>query len=529
MSDAVSGGGARSAAGGHNPWLIACIVSIATFMQVLDTSIANVSLRHIAGGLGSSYSEATWIVTSYLVASATILPVSGWLATVMGRKTFYMSSVALFSLSSLACGLAPNLGWLIAFRVLQGLGGGGLAPSEQSILADTFPPETRGQAFALYGVTVVVAPTIGPALGGYITETLSWHWIFLINVPVGLLSLALTGAFVAEPQANRRERDKLLRGGLQVDGIGFGLIALALGCFEVVIDRGQESGWFASPLIAALAAISALAFVAFIPWELTRQQPIVDLRIFANRQFALCMLAVLATGTLIFASIQIVPQLLQTVMDYSATQAGLAMTPGGLAALVELPVTAIIMRYVQPRWIVAFGMAMEVVAMWAMTNISLDMSVTHVAWLRVLQSFGMAFLFVPITTAAYGGLKPEQTNEASALLNVARNLGGSFGIAGAQAVFAVRSLSHAAALDARLDPHSGPVQHLDRLAMHLPGAVPDGPAALSRPAIALLMQGLEKQAQVLAYIDVFRLLAVVALVGVPLALLMRRVPLGRAG
>jgi DHA2 family multidrug resistance protein len=529
MKRAGGAAGDHSASGDHNPWLIAVVVSIATFMQVLDTSIANVSLRHIAGGLGATYPEATWIVTSYLVASAVVLPVSGWLANVIGRKRFYMTSVALFSVSSLLCGLAPNLGLLIFFRVLQGLGGGGLAPSEQSILADTFPGAKRGQAFALYGVTVVVAPTIGPTLGGYITETFSWHWIFLINVPIGILSLALTGSLVVEPPANQAERQKLLQRGVRIDMVGLVLVALGLGCLEVVIDRGQEAGWLSSPFVASFAAVSLISLVALVPWELTRSEPIVDLRLFANRQFALCAIAVTVTGALIFSTIQLLPQLLQTVMNYTATQAGLAMTPGGLAALIELPITAFLMRKVQPRWIVAFGMLTEAVAMWSMTDFNTAMSFSHVAWARVIQSFGLAFLFVPITTAAYGTLKPEQTNQASALMNVGRNVGGSLGIAGAQALVAVASLHHGASLTAQIDPGSTALQTMAADISRRLGQPAEGPASLSPSTLAVVLHGIHRQAEMLAYIDVFKVLAVVAFLGISVALLLRRIDLTSGG
>jgi DHA2 family multidrug resistance protein len=519
--------GSRSAAGGHNPWLIASIVSIATFMQVLDTSIANVSLRHIAGGLAASYQESTWIVTSYLVASAVILPVSGWLSTVIGRKRYYMLSVVLFSASSLLCGLAPNLGMLVVFRVLQGLGGGGLAPSEQSILADTFPAQKRGQAFALYGVTVVVAPTIGPTLGGFITDTFSWHWIFLINVPIGLLSLALTGAFLSEPAASSEQRRELLKNGLKIDYVGFLLIAIGLGALEVVMDRGQELGWLSSGFIIAFGLLAIACLVAFVPWELSRPDPIVDIRLFANRQFAICCAALLATGILIFSTIQLLPQLLQETMNYSATSAGLAMTPGGFATLAELPVTAYLLKSVQPRYIVAVGMAIEAVALWHMSGLSLGMGFDNIAWARVYQAFGLAFLFVPITTAAYGRLKPDQTNQASALMNVARNLGGSIGIAAAQSIIAVQTTTYTAALMSQATPPNGAAQTIAGGIGTTVGAPAIVPGGLSLPGLQVLARELGRQASMLAYTDVFRLLAIMAAILVPAALSLRNVELGK--
>ena len=279
----------RSAAGAHNPWLITFILSMATFMQVLDTSIANVALLHIAGSLGASVDESTWVITSYLVANAIILPISGWLSEVIGRKRFYMLSVALFAMSSLLCGIAPSLGLLVAARALQGLGGGGMAPSEQAMLADTFPPSKRAQAFAAYGVAVIVAPALGPTIGGYITDNASWHWIFFINVPVGALSLALVAAFVDEPPILVDARLALWRRGLRVDWLGFVLVALWLGFLEIVLDKGQEDDWFNSGFIVSCAIVSGLAFLVFVPWELSRKEPIVDIRLIGRRQFGVVL------------------------------------------------------------------------------------------------------------------------------------------------------------------------------------------------------------------------------------------------
>jgi len=277
----------RSAAGDRNPWLVAVVVSIATFMVVLDTAIANVSLRYIAGSMAASVDESTWVVTTYLIANAVVLPASGWLSNVLGRKRFYMICVAIFTVSSFFCGVAPSLGALIFFRILQGLGGGGMPTSEQAILADTFPPQQRGQAFALYGIAVIVAPTVGPTIGGWITDNFSWHWIFFINVPIGLASLALVHIFVAEPEVLERERAERLAGGLKVDWVGFVLIALTLGCLEVVLDRGQIADWFGSDLIITFATLGTISFLAFIPWEISQADPIVELRLLFHRQFGM--------------------------------------------------------------------------------------------------------------------------------------------------------------------------------------------------------------------------------------------------
>ncbi|HEX4534648.1 MAG TPA: DHA2 family efflux MFS transporter permease subunit, partial [Rhizomicrobium sp.] len=298
----------RSVAGKRNPWTIIAVISIATFMVVLDTSIANVALAHIAGSLAASYDEATWVITSFLVANAIVIPISGWLADVIGRKRYYMISVALFTISSLMCGLSPNLGFLVVARILQGIGGGGLAPVEQSMMVDTFPPEKRGIAFAAYGIVVIVGPILGPSLGGWITDNLSWNWVFLINVPIGCLSLFLVNIFVDEPKALKKRSKELRRKGWNVDFIGFALVALALGCMEITLDRGQRDDWFSSPFITTFAVISFVSFVIFIPWELTRDDPIVRIDLYGRRNFAIANIFMLIMGVIIFGTTQFIPQ-----------------------------------------------------------------------------------------------------------------------------------------------------------------------------------------------------------------------------
>ncbi len=359
MSAAARAGGwdaSRSAAGERSPWLIAVVVSLATFMVVLDTAIANVSLRYIAGSLAASVDESTWVVTTYLIANAVILPTSGWLSNVMGRKRFYMLCVTVFTVSSLLCGLAPSLGALIVFRIIQGLGGGGMPTSEQAILADTFPPEKRGQAFALYGVAVIVAPTVGPTIGGWITDNFSWHWIFFINVPIGIISLALVYWLVDEPEVLERERQERLAGGLKVDWTGLALIAATLGCLEVVLDRGQIDDWFKSDMITSFAVLSGVAFLLFIPWELNQEEPIVELRLLYRRQFAMSFFVMLMIGAILFGSNQIMPQLLQMTFPYTAMLSGLAMMPGGIAMLLIMPIAGQATAHFQPKYLMTLGL-----------------------------------------------------------------------------------------------------------------------------------------------------------------------------
>jgi MFS transporter, DHA2 family, multidrug resistance protein len=404
-----------SMAGGRNPWLVAIIVSIATFMEVLDISIANVSLRYIAGDMAAGPDEATWVLTSYLVSNAIVLPISGWLANTLGRKPFYMMCVALFTVSSMLCGFAPSLGWLVAFRVLQGVGGGGLAPSEQSILADSFRPEQRGMAFALYGVAVVFAPAIGPTLGGWISDNLSWRWVFLLNVPVGIASLLLSYFVLHTPEAEKKRRRKLMVEGLRVDYIGFLLVAVGLGCLQVVLDKGQREDWFSSNFIDTFATASGVALVALIPWELTRKNPIVDLRIFANRGFSACCAVMFGMGFMLLGTTQLLPQLTQDLFGYTATLAGLVITPGGFAVMLCMPIVGLLLRKIQPRTIIAAGLVMEGLALMHLSGLTLQASYKFMMWARVYQAIGIAFLFVPTTTASYIGLPADKTNEASAI------------------------------------------------------------------------------------------------------------------
>ncbi|MBS0334111.1 MAG: DHA2 family efflux MFS transporter permease subunit, partial [Proteobacteria bacterium] len=353
----------RSAAGGGSPWIIASIVSISTFMEVLDTSIANVALRHIAGGLSASYDEATWVLTSYLIANAITVPVSSWLSSVVGRKRYYMICVASFGIASALCGMAPNLTFLVLARVIQGLAGGGLQPTTQAILVDTFPPQKRGLALALFGLTVILAPTIGPTLGGVITDNLSWRWIFLINLPVAALSLFLVGTILVEPEALEKERRRRIAEGLRFDVIGFALIALGLGCLEYTMDRGQRLDWFSDPMICATAALAALGLIAFVAWELSTDEPLLNLRLFKSRNYAIANMMILMVGMILFGTTQFLPQLLQEVLGYTATNTGYAMTAGGEVTLLIMPLTGVLTGKIPPRWLLALGMGIETYAM----------------------------------------------------------------------------------------------------------------------------------------------------------------------
>src|ERR1700742_109532 len=416
-----------------NPWVVALTVTLATFMELLDTSIANVSLPYIAGGLGRSFDEVTWILTTYLVANAVVLPMSAWLSRVFGRKNYYMACVALFTITSFFCGIAPTLGFMLMARVLQGVGGGGLAPVEQAILIDTFPPAKRASAFALYTVAIVTAPAIGPVLGGWITDNYNWRWVFLINIPIGILSLFLTNRFVHDPPEFAKERAGVrdANGKLHLDGVGIALIGLGSAALEVLLDRGQIDDWFGSSFIIWMFVIGITCLTAAVFWELHVPDPIIDFRLLKVRNFALANLFYFVFGFGLFASTTMIPQLLQSLYGYRAIDAGLVLGPGALVITFLAPVGAQLVQrgIVKPR-ILLFGAVMIVgMSFLHYSHFNLDTDYKHYALARALQGLGYAFFFVPLSVIAYSQLSPDQNNKASSLTNFFRNWGGSFGIA----------------------------------------------------------------------------------------------------
>ncbi|BDG03544.1 DHA2 family efflux MFS transporter permease subunit [Anaeromyxobacter oryzae] len=516
----------RGFTGGHNPWVVAMTVTLATFMEILDTSIANVSLPHIAGNLSVSQDESTWVLTSYLVSNAIVLPVSGWLATRFGRKRFYMTCVAIFTTSSFLCGIAPNLGALVFLRVVQGMGGGGLGPSEQAILADTFPPQKRGMAFAMYGMAVVLAPAIGPTLGGYITDHFTWRWIFFINIPVGIVSLLLTTRVVVDPPHLAEARRRAGR----IDYVGLSLIAVGLGALELVLDKGQEEDWFVSSLITSFAVVSAVALVAFVVWEWRQESPVVDVRLFRNRSFATANLMMLVLGIALFGSTVLLPQYMQVWMGYSAQQAGEALSPGGLVVIMLLPLVGRLVSKVDARWLIAFGFAVLSAALFHMTyTLYPGIDFRTAILMRAFQSVGLAFLFVPINTIAYAGLPAEKNNAVSGIVNLSRNMGGDVGIAFVTTLIARRSQFHQARLAEGVTAGSQTV--LARLAGIARGLEHAGStsADAARQAYGALYRQLVQQAQTLAYLDALYILAWFSAAMVPLVFLTRRVKGGRMG
>ncbi len=507
-----------------NPWFIALTVSMATFMEVMDTSIANVSLGHIAGNLGAGSDEATWVLTSYLVANAIILPISGWLASVLGRKRFYMSCVALFTLSSILCGLAPSLGWLLFFRVIQGIGGGGLAPSEQSILADTFAPSQRGMAFAVYGLAVVFAPAIGPTLGGWITDNYSWRWIFFINIPVGIVSLILSSRLVHDSDHAKAEHAEVWKHGLHIDYIGFGLVALGLGCLQVFLDKGQEDDWFGSTFIRYFAALAIFGIFSAIVWELwIARKPIVDLRLLGRPSFLFSNILMFCVGFVLNSTTVMLPQFVQQILGYNATNAGLILMGGGFVLMFMMPIVGNLIRFVQPKYLMFAGLSLTSLAMFHLTGFNTQVSFHHLALARIYQCIGLPLFFVPLNTIAYSDLPPGKSNNASALMNLMRNLGGGVGISVAITLLERRTQMHTD----RLAAHTTMFDPLFRQRLvsvtHLFTSKGFGPAEAHTQALMLISRTMQQQAQMNSYLDVFKVMAVGCLSVVVLVLFLRKI------
>jgi MFS transporter, DHA2 family, multidrug resistance protein len=497
---------------------VALTVTLATFMEVLDTSIANVSLPHIASNLSASQEESTWILTSYLVSNAIILPMSAWLQRLLGRKRFYMTCVALFTCSSFLCGLAPTLGMLVLFRVLQGIGGGGLQPSEQAILADTFSPEKRGVAFSVYGMAVVVAPALGPTLGGWITDNFSWRWIFYINVPIGIISLLLTSRMVEDPPYLKKIR---AQGTQKIDYFGLSLLVLAIGSLQMVLDKGQESDWFHSTWITIGLVVAVYSFFVWVVWEWFHPEPIVDVRLFKNRNFSTAMFFTFVLGTVLFGTTVVIPQFLQLLLGYPAEKAGQAMAGGGLAMLVMMPIAGQLVSRVDPRAMMSVGFLSTAASLYFMvTHISLQMDFGTAALLRTYQAIGLPFIFLPSNTLAYAGIPREKGNQIAAMNSFIRNVGGSIGIAVISSQLTRQVAKHQNYMVAHATAGSGPfVRMVDGMGQMLANR---GVASPTRQAYGRISGLIAGQATTLAYIDIVSILALVVLCLLPFVLIMRR-------
>ncbi len=478
---------------------------MAAFMEVLDTSIANVALPYMAGSLGVSNNDSTWVLTSYLVSNAIVLPISGWLAVTFGRKRFFMACLAIFTVSSILCGLTPSFGLLLVFRALQGAGGGGLQPMAQAIMADTFPPEKRGLAFALYGITAVVAPTIGPTLGGWITFSYSWRWIFLINFPVGLLTLGLVFRLIEDPPYLGR----LKSAGVKLDYIGIAFLAIGVGALQIVLDKGQEDDWFGSHFILTLAIVSCICLTSLVIWEWFSKNPIIEVRLFKNFNYLSSNLMMFTLGIMLFSSLVTMPLFLQTLLGYTAELAGLVLSGGGLVLLFAMPIVGQLTTKFQARYIIALGWGSLAIAMYYSTQrLDLLMSFNAASWLRVAQVAGLGFLFVPITLISYVGMPAEKSNAVAGMINFMRNIGSSVGTSMVTTLIDRRSEYHQSVLVGHTTPGNQSFQNLingsTQLFMHSGMSPPD---ALHR-AYASVYQAVQAQAATLAYIDTFMVLAI---------------------
>ena len=500
-----------------NKWLVAFTVILPTFIEVMDTSVVNVSLPHIQGSLSAGVDEVTWVLTSYLVSNAVIIPITGWLAGIFGRKRYLIFSVVLFTLSSIACGASTSLGMLVVSRIFQGIGGGGLQPLSQAILLETFPQREHGQAMAVFGMGVIFAPILGPVLGGWITESWTWRWVFYINIPAGILAIFLIGLFIFDPPYIRRSRGS-------VDYWGLFFLSVGLGCLQIVLDKGEREDWFHSDFILVLAAIAMVALVAFILVELRSRNPVVNLRVFRDQTFTAGNIIMFTGFFAFFGSIVLLPLYLQQLMGYTALWAGLILGPGGITAMLSMPIIGIMMRKgVSARALLAAGLAFSAAALWMMSGFNLEAGFSAIAWPRVVQGFGMGLFFVPLSAATYVNISRKDMGNATSVFNLLRNLGGSFGVAFSTTVLAQRSQFHQAILTGHVTPFSPALREYAHRLHHL---FPGLPLSLHdrSPALAALYGEVRRQAAMLAFNDTFWICAWITAVLIPLTFLIRTSP-----
>jgi DHA2 family multidrug resistance protein len=503
----------------HNPWMLAGVVILAPFMEILDTSIANVALPHIAGNLSATIDESTWVLTSYLVSNAIMLPLSGWFSSLVGRKRFYIGCVMLFTVTSFLCGLAPSIGSLVVFRVLQGAGGGALQPIAQSILIESFPLNKRGMAMAMFGMCVVVAPIIGPTLGGWITDSYTWRWVFFINIPVGILAILLAMLLIKDPPYFVRRK---FGEGFRIDYIGLGLIAVGLGALQIVLDKGQREDWFGSNFIVLFSIICVVCLVAAVFWELRQKDPVIKLGLLKDRNFAVGVFMMYSLGFALYGSTVLLPIFLQNLMGYNALTSGLVLSPGGIITMCTMPIVGLLMMRVQARWLIIVGLIIGSVGLFRMANFNLQISFSEAVWARNILSAGLGFLFVPINTAAYYYIAKTETDYASGLINLARNLGGSAGISFVTTMLARRAQFHQNILVSHVTETNPIYQRMLQSATSV--LVHQGANAVeaATKAKALIYGLVRQQASMLAFIDNFWVLAVVFLVMIPLVFFMKK-------
>jgi DHA2 family multidrug resistance protein len=501
-----------------NPWLIAVTVMLATFMEVLDTSVANIALPHIAGSLSASVDESTWVLTSYLVSNAIVLPLSGWFSRLFGRKNFYMFCVGLFTVSSFLCGLAPTLPLLVTFRVLQGVGGGALQPVSQAILVESFSKAKQGAAMAVYAMGVVFAPAVGPTLGGWITDNFSWRWIFFINIPIGVISLLMTGLLISDPPYLKRENLRTLK----IDYMGIGLLGLGLGALQILLDKGERDDWFSSHFMVACAVIAVVCLAGVVIWELRQKAPVVDFGLLRERNFALATLTMFVLGLVLYGTTVLLPEMLQTLLGYTATASGMVLSPGAFVLIAILPFVGWLLGRVEARWLVTFGAGILAVSLLYMSHFDLDLDFHTALMARIYQSCGMAFLFVPVNVMAFYFIAKEKTSNATGIINLARNIGGSVGISMVTTQIERGSQVHQAYLTANATPLSDVYRSM--LSGTAQNLIAHGSsiAQAATQAQALLYGMIGRQATMLAFVDDFRTLAWVSLAIVPFMFLMKK-------
>jgi DHA2 family multidrug resistance protein len=498
-----------------NKWIVAITVMIPTLIEIVDMSVVNVALDHIRGSLSAGIDESTWTITTYLVSNAIIIPITGWLSRLFGRKAYLLFSITLFAVSSLFCGLAWNLESLIVFRIFQGLGGGALQPISQSILLETFPPRQHGVAMAFFGVGIMFGPIVGPLLGGWITDNWSWHWIFFINVPIGILSIIMTFLVIKDPPYMMRTRMKM-------DYVGLLLIAVGLGCLQVVLDKGEREDWFASSLIVWLSVISVIALVLFVWTELRAEAPVVDLKIFENRSFSAGNTIMFFTFFNLFSSIVLLPLYLQTLMGYTATLAGVVLGPGGFATVIALVICGPLVAKINPKGILVFGILTAATALYLMSEFNLLASFEAIMWPRIILGFGLGFFFIPLTNLTLSTVRKEDMGNATAIFNLLRNLGGSFGVAFLTTILARRAQFHQSRLVEHLTPFDMPYRMLLEKGRALFGSRGYGEMLADKFTLGVMYKNLIREATMLAFNDTFFLLSVMMVCLLPLVFILKR-------
>jgi DHA2 family multidrug resistance protein len=498
-----------------NPWLVAVAVMASTFMEVLDTTVVNVSLPHIAGSLGATPDEATWALTSYLVANAIVLPMTGWLANQFGRKRLLMFSVAGFTIASFFCGLAPNLPVLIIFRVIQGATGGGLQPLSQAILLEVFPPEERGKAMAFWALGIVVAPMLGPVMGGWLTDSYSWRWVFYINVPIGVIALLMTQTFVFDPPYIQRRAGR-------IDYWGMGLLAVGIGALQIMLDKGQEEDWFSSHFIVILAALAFFGLAIFIGREMRTDHPVVDLRVFRNRTYATGVFLMTVLGFVLYGSTVLIPLLLQTLLGYPALQAGIVMLPRGLGSFIFMPIVGILMSKIEARKLLTAGVLIASLSFWRFSHLAIGVGYWDFFWPLIIQGSAMGLLFVPLTTITNDSIPKEQMGNATSLFNLMRNIGASIGIASVTTLVARHQQIHLNTLGAHVNPYDAQARSMIEAMRRPLMAAGADPITATQQAYASIFGMVQRQATMMAFNDAFRVLMILFLLMLPLILIMKK-------